>query len=107
MAILFNKPGSKLVMIKSLRSSVVKSAKFSFANLLIASFDCGNCSKRDGSGHFPLLTIELGCRNLLMVQNSMFHLSIVLSVVAATFPQGFKDLQATSQQSLQVLFGIS
>jgi hypothetical protein len=71
MAILFNKPGSKLVMIKSLRSSAVKSAKFPFlANLLIASFDSGNfSSKRDGSGHIPILAIRLGCRNFLMVQN--------------------------------------
>jgi hypothetical protein len=86
MAIFFNKPGSNLVTMKSLGSSVVKSAKFPFANLLMMSFDSGKCSKRDGSGLFPLLTFGLGCRNLLIVQNSRFHLAIVSPVVAAKFP---------------------
>jgi hypothetical protein len=107
MAIGYNKPGSNLVTIKSLSSSAVKSAKFPFANLLIISFDSGKCSKRDGSGLFPLLTIGLGCRNLLIVRNAQFHLAIVSPVVAAKFPQGFKCSQAASQHSFQVLFGTS
>jgi hypothetical protein len=101
------KPGSNLVTIKSLSSSVVQSAKFPFANLLMISFDSGKCSKRDGSGLFPLLTIGLGCRNLLLIQNSQFHMAIVSPVVAAKFLQGFKCSQAASQHSFHVLFKTS